>query len=88
MNILASLTELCDAFNAHDLDRIMSLFADDCVLEMPGAAIRLALDLRASAKSEKGWRLVSRDRTLLEVRFVPKPRRRFVPPRGTIIYNT
>jgi len=27
--------ELCDAFNAHDLDRIMALFADDCVLEMP-----------------------------------------------------
>ena len=29
------LEELCDAFNAHDLDRIMALFADDCVLEMP-----------------------------------------------------
>jgi ketosteroid isomerase-like protein len=26
---------LCDAFNAHDLDRIMAFFADDCVLEMP-----------------------------------------------------
>ena len=26
---------LCDAFNAHDLDRIMGFFADDCVLEMP-----------------------------------------------------
>jgi ketosteroid isomerase-like protein len=23
------------AFNAHDLDRIMSFFTDDCVLEMP-----------------------------------------------------
>lgn len=30
-----TLEQLCDAFNAHDLDRIMSLFADDCVLEMP-----------------------------------------------------
>ena len=29
------LVELCDAFNAHDLDRIMACFADDCVLEMP-----------------------------------------------------
>ena len=29
------LDELCDAFNAHDLDRIMSLFADGCILEMP-----------------------------------------------------
>jgi steroid delta-isomerase-like uncharacterized protein len=35
MDIRARLTEICDAFNAHDLDRIMSFFADDCVLEMP-----------------------------------------------------
>ena len=35
MNIRAKLVEICDAFNAHDLDRIMSFFADDCVLEMP-----------------------------------------------------
>jgi hypothetical protein len=33
--IRARLTHLCDAFNAHDLDRIMNHFADDCVLEMP-----------------------------------------------------
>jgi ketosteroid isomerase-like protein len=35
MDIRSKLIELCDAFNAHDLDRIMSLFAEDCVLEMP-----------------------------------------------------
>lgn len=35
MDIRATLIELCDAFNAHDLDRIMARFADDCVLEMP-----------------------------------------------------
>jgi ketosteroid isomerase-like protein len=35
MDIRSVLSELCDAFNAHDLDRIMALFADDCVLEMP-----------------------------------------------------
>jgi len=29
------LKQLCDAFNAHDLDGVMSHFADDCVLEMP-----------------------------------------------------
>lgn len=29
------LEQLCDAFNQHDLDKIMSHFADDCVLEMP-----------------------------------------------------
>jgi ketosteroid isomerase-like protein len=35
MDIRSALTGLCDAFNAHDLDRIMSFFADDAVLEMP-----------------------------------------------------
>jgi ketosteroid isomerase-like protein len=35
MEIRPILLELCAAFNAHDLDRIMDLFADDCVLEMP-----------------------------------------------------
>lgn len=35
MDIRATLIELCDAFNSHDLDRIMNFFADDCVLEMP-----------------------------------------------------
>jgi ketosteroid isomerase-like protein len=35
MDIRSTLAELCDAFNAHDLDRIMACFADDCVLEMP-----------------------------------------------------
>jgi ketosteroid isomerase-like protein len=35
MDIRETLTELCAAFNAHDLDRIMTLFSDDCVLEMP-----------------------------------------------------
>jgi ketosteroid isomerase-like protein len=35
MDIRSALQALCDAFNAHDLDRIMAFFADDCVLEMP-----------------------------------------------------
>jgi ketosteroid isomerase-like protein len=35
MDIRSTLLELCAAFNAHDLDRIMAFFADDCVLEMP-----------------------------------------------------
>jgi ketosteroid isomerase-like protein len=29
------LERMLDAFNRHDLDAIMSLFADDCVLESP-----------------------------------------------------
>ena len=35
MEIRTSLKKLCEAFNAHDLDRIMTFFAEDCVLEMP-----------------------------------------------------
>ena len=31
----ATLKALVEAFNDHDLDRIMSFFADDAVLEMP-----------------------------------------------------
>jgi ketosteroid isomerase-like protein len=34
-DIARQLKGLCDAFNAHDLDRIMGFFADDCILEMP-----------------------------------------------------
>ena len=34
-DIREKLVGLCEAFNAHDLDRIMKFFADDCVLEMP-----------------------------------------------------
>jgi steroid delta-isomerase-like uncharacterized protein len=35
MDIRSKLSALCEAFNAHDLDSIMALFADDCVLDMP-----------------------------------------------------
>ena len=35
MELRGRLIELCDAFNAHDLDRIMAMFAGDCVLETP-----------------------------------------------------
>jgi len=38
MDIRWTLIELCDAFNAHDLDRIMARFAEDVVLEMPRGA--------------------------------------------------
>jgi hypothetical protein len=33
--ILKALTSLVEAFNAHDLDRIMSHFTEDAVLELP-----------------------------------------------------
>jgi ketosteroid isomerase-like protein len=35
MDIRSTLVSLCEAFNAHDLDRIMTFFADDCILQMP-----------------------------------------------------
>ena len=35
MDMRAKLTALCDAFNAHDLDQVMSFFAEDCTLDMP-----------------------------------------------------
>lgn len=35
MDIRSTLEALCEAFNAHDLDRVMAFFAEDCVLEMP-----------------------------------------------------
>ena len=38
MDIRSTLTQLCEAFNAHDLDRIMTFFSDDCVLRRPGEA--------------------------------------------------
>jgi hypothetical protein len=28
------LEQLCAAFNAHDLDKVMTFFAEDCVLEV------------------------------------------------------
>ena len=54
MDIRSTLTELCDAFNAHDLDRVMGFFAEDCVLEMPrgnapwGARFEGSEDVRAA----------------------------------------
>jgi ketosteroid isomerase-like protein len=63
MDIRSTLTELCAAFNAHDLDRIMSFFSEDCVLEMP--------------KGSKPWgtRLVGRQnvRDALATRFEGLP---------------
>lgn len=34
-DIVAVLEQLADAFNAHDIDRIMAHFSKDCSLDMP-----------------------------------------------------
>lgn len=38
MDIRSSLVDLCKAFNEHDINRIMTFFSNDCVLEMPRGA--------------------------------------------------
>jgi ketosteroid isomerase-like protein len=53
MDIPSTLKELCEAFNAHDLDRIMTFFADDCVLEMPRGNDPWVLVSRANRKYAK-----------------------------------
>ncbi len=35
VDILAALDGLAEAFNAHDIDRVMSYFDPDCSLDMP-----------------------------------------------------
>lgn len=57
------LQAIVDAFNAHNLDRIMGFFADDCVLEMP------------RGQSPFGTRYVGKDnvRQGLSVRFAGLP---------------
>jgi ketosteroid isomerase-like protein len=36
--ILAALNGLAEAFNEHDIDKVMSFFAPDCSLDMPRGA--------------------------------------------------
>lgn len=67
MDIHSTLTALCDAFNAHDLDRIMEFFADDCVLEMPRGAD--AWGTRFEGKSEVRKALAGRFAGLPDVHY-------------------
>jgi ketosteroid isomerase-like protein len=43
-----------DAFNAHDVDAIMSFFAEDCVLEMPRGPAPGGLRLTGKEQVRKG----------------------------------
>ena len=56
-----ALERLCAAFNAHDLDGVMTFFAEDCVLEMPEAISRGERVTRAKIASGKLSRGGSRD---------------------------
>ena len=54
---LSTLQALVDAFNEHDLDKIMEFFADDCSLDMPrgrepwGTRYRGKAEVRAGLQS-------------------------------------
>lgn len=61
------LEDLVDAFNAHDLDRIMAGFAEDCVLEMPRG--HAPWGARASGKDEVRRLLSTRFDGLPDVRY-------------------
>jgi ketosteroid isomerase-like protein len=67
MNIRAKLIEICDAFNAHDLDRVMGFFADDCVLEMPKGS--KPYGSRFEGKHDVREALASRFEGLLDVHY-------------------
>jgi ketosteroid isomerase-like protein len=61
------LTALLDAFNAHDLDRIMGFFADDCVLETPRGEQPWGTRFEGSAAVREG--LAQRFRGLPDVHY-------------------
>jgi ketosteroid isomerase-like protein len=50
----AVLRALVEAFNAHDLDRIMGFFAEDCVLETPRGADPWGTRYRGAAAVREG----------------------------------
>ena len=54
VDIRGKLVGLCEAFNAHDLDRIMMFFADDCVLEMPRGPHAWGVRLEGKQAVRKG----------------------------------
>jgi ketosteroid isomerase-like protein len=51
---LVTLERLLDAFNAHDIDAVMSFFADDCILEMPRGAYPWGSRLAGKARVREG----------------------------------
>jgi ketosteroid isomerase-like protein len=49
------LQAVVDAFNDHDLDRIMSFFADDCVQDMPRGPSPCGSRFVGTHKVRQGW---------------------------------
>ena len=51
---VAVLKGLLEAFNAHDIDAVMSFFAEDCVLEMPRGPDPWGRRLKGSQQVRQG----------------------------------
>ena len=66
-DVLDRLEGLADAFNAHDLDRVMSYFSDKCTLEMPRGP--RAWGARAEGKSEVRRLLATRFEGIPDVHY-------------------
>jgi len=66
-SIADALEMLLQAFNDHDLDRIMSHFADDCVLEMPRGPHRFGA--RSCGRTDVRRGLASRFEGLPDVHY-------------------
>jgi len=49
-----TLERLLQAFNAHDIDAVMSFFSDDCVLEMPRGPHSYGLRMQGHEDVRKG----------------------------------
>lgn len=54
-----TLERLVDAFNAHEIDAVMSFFADDCVLEMPRGPDPWGRRLEGRERVREGLRAAS-----------------------------
>lgn len=52
--IMRILEQLLDAFNRHDLDEIMSYFAEDCTLDMPRGPDPWGRRWRGKAQAREG----------------------------------
>ncbi|MEX0404881.1 nuclear transport factor 2 family protein [Aquibium sp. LZ166] len=65
--VLDALEGLVDAFNAHDIDRIMSFFAEDCALQMPRGPEPHGL--RAEGREEVRATLMTRFEGLPDVHY-------------------
>ena len=49
------LQKIVDAFNDHDLDKLMGFFADECVLEMPRGPSRFGSQYVGKQNFDSDW---------------------------------